>query len=610
VLALTDFQEQDIEEVLKRPAFCQQKHHEKEELKFFCKDCEVAICNSCVAILHEDHAKIHLEEAASERKLQVQSAIELQKLKAQQKRNKIVKLGQNCIHIERRASTVKRNVNRFFEKLMAVIKAKKKELLNKVEIQVKESRERLRTEERNVGEQIKLIEREIEKTETLVKRSTSAGIVQMDKSFEVEVSDEEDQVDYDLEGFRRFIFVENESLMAKSVTEGIGAFKTFFSKTIANQSGAQGKGIREATVGLEAQFVLTTRNAEGEQCYDERDCVIVEIGNRQRQDCATKARIQDNKDGSYKISYFAKETGNRELSVKVYEDHVNGSTFAVKVKPRQFRPVQSFGQQGSAVGMLVCPWRVAVNERDEIAVTDNDNNRIQVFSSDGTYLRSFGTKGDKQGEFNFPVGIAFDKNGLIIVVYSDNHRVQVFSEQGEFLNQFGEQGSLDHHLQDPYGLSIDSDGNYIVADSTNKLIKIFSPSGQFLRKIGGEGSFSFPCHCVQFNNYLIVSDSDEHCIKVFDYYGNFWYKFGKKGKGNGELHEPRFLSVNKAGHLMVCDSRNHRVQEFELSGKFIAKFGTQGSGIGEFDRQFSTAVLSDGRIVVTDFWNDRIQIFE
>ena len=85
---------------------------------------------------------------------------------------------------------------------MAVIKAKKKELLNKVEIQVKESRERLRTEERNLGEQIKLIEREIEKTETLVKRSTSAGIVQMDKSFELEVSDEEDQVDYDLEGFR------------------------------------------------------------------------------------------------------------------------------------------------------------------------------------------------------------------------------------------------------------------------------------------------------------------------------------------------------------------------------------------------------------------------
>ena len=46
-----------------------------------------------------------------------------------------------------------------------------------------------------------------------------------------------------------------------------------------------------------------------------------------------------------------------------------------------------------------------MNERDELAVTDSFNNRIQVFSSDGTYLRSFGTRGYKQGEFKLPAGI-------------------------------------------------------------------------------------------------------------------------------------------------------------------------------------------------------------
>ena len=40
-LALKDFQDQDIKAVLERPAFCQKKHHEKEELKFFCKGCKV-----------------------------------------------------------------------------------------------------------------------------------------------------------------------------------------------------------------------------------------------------------------------------------------------------------------------------------------------------------------------------------------------------------------------------------------------------------------------------------------------------------------------------------------------------------------------------------------
>ena len=66
VLALKDFQDKDIEDVLKRPAFCQKQNHEMEELKFFCKDCEVAVCYSCPATIHE---------AASERKLHVQSFI-------------------------------------------------------------------------------------------------------------------------------------------------------------------------------------------------------------------------------------------------------------------------------------------------------------------------------------------------------------------------------------------------------------------------------------------------------------------------------------------------------------------------------------------------------
>ena len=450
----------------------------------------------------------------------------------------------------------------------------------------------------------------IEQTETLLKLSTSAEIVQLHDSlntiFPEGVSDETEQVDCDLEVTRQFIFTENETLMDKANTEGIGKLITLL-ETCAHQSSAEGKGITEAVVGIESQILLTTRNVEGEQHYEERDCVTMQIRNRQGHDCATKERVQDNKNGTYKISYFAKETGKCDASVKVNGEHVYGSPFTVEVKPRQFRPVLSFGQ---LAGMFNWPWGVAVNERNDIAVTDVGNNRIQVFSSDGTVLRTFGTKGDKQGEFDYPSGIAFDKNGNIIVADCRNHRIQCFSEQGKHLNTFSSKGSLDHQLNGPHGLSLDSDGNVIVADANNKLIKIFYPNGQFLRKIGVVGSFTFPFHCIQYDKYLIVSDSHEHCIKVCDRDGNFLYKFGKKGEGDGEFNEPRCLSVNKAGRLMVCDEGNHRVQVFEPSGKFITKFGTKGSGIGEFNRPVSTAVLSDGRIVVSDYLNCRIQIFE
>ena len=177
-----------------------------------------------------------------------------------------------------------------------------------------------------------------------------------------------------------------------------------------------------------------------------------------------RSRVQDNKNGSYNIRYFAKETGKCDVSVKVNDKHIHGSPFSVQVKARQFRSVLWFGQQVSAAGMLCNPWgvAVAVNERDEIAVTEVGNNRVQLISSDGTYLRSFGRKGDKQGEFDFSCGIAFDvKNENIAVVYIRNHRVQLFSEKGEYLKHFAEQGNLYHQLKYPLSLSLDSDGTLL-----------------------------------------------------------------------------------------------------------------------------------------------------
>ena len=616
VLALKDFEDQDIEDVLKRPAFCQQKHHEKEELKFFCKNCDAAICNLCVATIHDGHAKIVLEEAASERKIQVKSVIETQKKSIEQKKNVIADLERQCNHIEARGNAVKRDIRTFAQNMIVVIETKKKEMFNKADKQIKESLGCVRTQQRVVQRQVKLLEIAVEKTETLLKRCTNAEITQLDKSLNTvlpeEVSDVGKQAAVYPEGLRQFLLKENKTLFDSLNSDGIGTFQTFVTNTCAHQSTAEGEGISEASVGLESNFLLTTRNAEGEQCYNESDCVTVEIKNQRGHDCATEVRFKDEKDGSYKVRYFLKDTGKCQVSVKINEEHIRGSPFPVKPKPRQFRHVLSFGQHGSSVGMLRLPCGVAVNERDEIAVTDSNNHRVQVFSSDGTYLRSFNRIGDKQGELNWPTGIAFDKNSRSIVVDSPNHRVQLFNEQGEYLSQFGDEGNLDHQLRSPLGLSVDRNGNIIVADPGNKVIKTFSLSGQFLYKLGeGEGEgFTSPFHCIQYDKYLIVSDAGENCIKVFDINRNFLYKFGNKGNRDGEFNEPHFLSVNKAGHLMVCDRNNDRVQVFELSGKFITKFGKQGNGPGEFKGPTSTAVLSDGRIVVADWLNNRIQIFE
>ena len=331
----------------------------------------------------------------------------------------------------------------------------------------------------------------------------------------------------------------------------------------------------------------------------------MEIKNDDGRECATEAQVQDNKDGTYNISYFAKEAGRCQTSVIVNGEHVSGSPFTVQVKSRKYKPVLSFGGKGSSAGLFKGPFGVAVNELGEIVVTDLMNNSVQIFSSDGTYLRSLGRCGNQEGKFYKPTGIVYLNNGNIVVADSLNGRLQVFTGQGEYLTQIGRKGNLDHQFDYPWGLSVDSDGNIIVADSNNKLIKIFTPSGQFLRKFGGEDLLVDPIHCIQKDQYFIVSDNGDHSIKVFNTEGDFLYKFGNEGKGDGEFNGPRCLSVDKAGHLMVVDSANDRVQVLQLNGKFITKFKLLSGGL-----PISTAVLSDGRIVVSVLRDSRIQIIK
>ena len=598
-MPLKDFGDEDFEKIFKQPTFCEK--HEKE-LELFCQVCKTAICNSCALIDHEGHDKIALEDAADEKRLRINRAIESKKLKVQKK----VTISDQ---VQEHAATVKQHVQQLTDDLMAAIEAKKKKIFDEVEKKIKHCLERLGDKSQKTEEKMKRHITAIEKCLKLLKRSTNAQIMQpneiLDQLFQEE-SEQENTVDFDGENVIDFAFEKNEELFNYVHAEELGFLKR---KTNPKESTVEGRGISDGTVGLLAEIFVITRSMMGEQVYDQNNRVTMEIRNHNGQDCSTEPQIHDNKDGSYRISYFAKESGICQASVKVNGQHVRGSPFKTEFKPRLFKPVLSFGKQGSAPGKFNWPWGIAVNHKDEIVVADNGNHRIQTFLGDGTHLRSFGRKGNLQGQFNYPNGITFC-NDNIIVSDSGNHRIQIFDDQGHYRRQFGVKGKLNHQLDCPRGLSIDSDGNIIVADFNNKSIKIFTLDGQFLRRIGAKGSFIDPVHCIQHKNYFIVSDSGDHCIKVFDKQGRFLYNFGMKGAGDGELKSPRCLSVNKAGNLLICDLLNDRVQVFKLNGTFITKFGASGKEQGKFNAPISTALLSDGRIIVTELGNHRVQVFE
>ena len=611
VLAVKEFQDKDYKDVLKRPVFCSKEGHEKEERRYYCKECETVLCQTCVTLDHGGHVLKLIDEEAKNKTLEIKSILQTQREGLDAKLKVIAQVDEDCAKLIQQSEIARRDVQRFADGLIKTIQAKMQNIITTIENQTKKSLESLKAKRSEIQQQINVTESSVEEADKLLKRSTTAEVVQLKKSLQIifQGLNETEPFVYDPSSLETFVFVENQKMIDTVNGEEIGILEKLY-PTKPRESLAEGEGLKEGTVGRKAQFNLITKNAESKKWYNKQDRVTVEIKDEQERECLTEVRIHDNKDGTYKITYYPGNQGTFKLLVKVNGEHISCSPFTVIFKPFQVKPVLSFGQKGLGDGMFKDPMGVAVSDRDEILVADNENHRVQVFDSNGTFLRCFGRKGENTGEFNHPVGIAIDKGRNIFISEWNNHRVQIFSWEGRNLGSFGSQGSLDNQLTYPWGLSLDSTGNVIVADTGNKLIKIFTPDGRFVMKIGGQGSFSDPVHCVQCGEYFIVSDSIEHCIKVFNREGHFQYKFGKKGEGDGEFNCLNFLSVTQSNHLLVCDGENHRVQVFELDGKFVGKLGEKGSKLGEFDKPFSAAVLSNDQIVVCDNNNRRIQIFQ
>jgi DNA-binding beta-propeller fold protein YncE len=144
---------------------------------------------------------------------------------------------------------------------------------------------------------------------------------------------------------------------------------------------------------------------------------------------------------------------------------------------------------------------------------------------------------------------------------------------------------------------------------------------KFVKKWGGAGSgdgqFLRP-HDLDFNpdeKILYAVDRDGSRIQAFDKDGKFLFKFGEDGTGDGQMHVPYGIDVDKKGNIWLADRANDRVQEFDSKGKFILKFGNV-DGVpsaeeGKFDNPRHVAVSKDLKYVyVADSKNNRISQFD
>jgi hypothetical protein len=233
------------------------------------------------------------------------------------------------------------------------------------------------------------------------------------------------------------------------------------------------------------------------------------------------------------------------------------------------------GVPGSDDVSLFWPGDVDVSPVGQAHVADSGNNRIQIFSSGGSYVATLGTGnwGTGNYDFSYPMGVAVDGGGSIYVADSDNHRVQIYNASRTYvatLGVTGVPGSDNGHFDWPEDVDVDSAGNIYVADSGNSRVQVFNASRAFVRTLGetgvtGEdfGHFGYAyAVAVDAQGRTYVSEDWPQRVQVHDGSGAYLTTVaGNWGAQTGELRNPQGVAVDAVGNLFVADTLNQRVQQ-------------------------------------------------
>ena len=147
---------------------------------------------------------------------------------------------------------------------------------------------------------------------------------------------------------------------------------------------------------------------------------------------------------------------------------------------------RTFGRDGRGPGQFIYPVAAVQDDRQNLYVCEyGGNDRVQKFAPDGTHLLSFGSFGTGEGQFQRPSGMVWHA-GKVYVADAMNNRIQVFSDSGRFLRAIG--NSPDHpSFHFPYDISMGADGALYVIEYGACRVSKLNLEGKPLGRYGSAG---------------------------------------------------------------------------------------------------------------------------
>jgi len=234
----------------------------------------------------------------------------------------------------------------------------------------------------------------------------------------------------------------------------------------------------------------------------------------------------------------------------------------------------AWGASGNGNGQFSHAGGIAVSADGYVYVTDVGNNRVEVFDTNGQFVRQW--TNEAWGNLHSPTGITVDKIGRIAVADTDGNRVLLFNSMGTFIGQFGAYQTGPDELIRPMAIAFDSDNRAFIADGSLNRVAIFDVQGT-VTPIGID--YLATGVALDNHNNCYISVGAEGRVVRCNSLNQIIASLGSTGLpalggGSGHLQEPRGLAVDAAGNLYVADATANVVWVLDQYGQYLQSFGT------------------------------------
>lgn len=182
------------------------------------------------------------------------------------------------------------------------------------------------------------------------------------------------------------------------------------------------------------------------------------------------------------------------------------------------------GEYGQGPGQFIYPTDIAILPQGEVMISEyGGNDRVQVFTKDGQFIREFGSHGSGSAEFIRPQALALSLDSSeVFIADACNHRIQVFGVDGAWRRTISHIGREPGALAYPYSLLVLDDGSLLVSEfGNNRIQRLDARTGESRGMWGGagheEGRLLIPWAVARLGTRYAVLDSGNSRVVVIDF---------------------------------------------------------------------------------------------